>query len=99
MAYVKRDKLTIINCGKMKDELVEVLIKKFPNRRVSDIKNLILYPIPMTALRWTKYLSYDEIDKYLCPLGEENALGEYYKNSLYKDEVKVEIENFDDIGI
>ena len=68
MAYIKREKYTIINDGELKKELLDVLLEK----GISSVKarQLVYYPIPMSLIRWSRYLEPNECDMFLEPYNE-----------------------------
>ena len=69
MAYVKRDKYTVVNNNEAKKELLELLKEK--GIQNTKAKQLVFYPRPMSLIRWSNYLEPDEMDEYL-ELYDEN---------------------------
>lgn len=69
MAYKKREKYTIINDNDLKKELLDVLLEK----GVSSVKarQLVYYPVPMSLIRWAKWLEPSECDMFLEPYNED----------------------------
>lgn len=74
MAYIKRGKYTVIDDDVIKSEMLDVLIEK----GIADNKarQLVFYPVPMSLIRWSKYLEPSEIKLFLEPFKEENATDE-----------------------
>lgn len=71
MAYIKRTKLTVIESNDIKEEMLETLIEKgIPS---ATARRLVFYPRPMSAIRWSKYLSPNEIEIFLEPFEEDNT--------------------------
>lgn len=71
MAYIKRTKLTVIESNDIKEEMLETLIEKgIPS---GTARRLVFYPRPMSAIRWSKYLSPSEIEIFLEPFEEDNT--------------------------
>lgn len=81
MAYVQREKLTVINSAKVREELLDILIA-IPEMKGNYARKMVFYPTPMSAIRWSRYLTPTEIDKYLCPVGQEDELGKIYDNNI-----------------
>ena len=71
MAYEKRKLYTVCDDLDLKTELLELLYEK---EDVSSIKarQLVYYPTPMSLIRWGKWLSPIEIDKYLVEYEDDN---------------------------
>lgn len=70
MAYVKREKYTVINDGELKKELLNVLLDK----GIASVKarQLVYYPVPMSLIRWSRYLEPNECDMFLEPYNEND---------------------------
>lgn len=70
MAYEKRKLYTITDDLDLKTELLEILYDK---EDVSTIKarQLVYYPTPMSLIRWGKWLTPMEMDKYLVEYDDE----------------------------
>ena len=70
MAYEKRKLYTVSDDLDTKAELLETLYEK---ENVSTIKarQLVYYPTPMSLIRWGKWLSPVEMDKYLVEYDDE----------------------------
>lgn len=69
MAYIKREKYTIINDDDLKKELLDVLIEKgIPSVKA---RQLVYYPVPMSLIRWAKWLDPSECTMFLEPLEKE----------------------------
>lgn len=69
MAYIKREKYTIINDNDLKKELLDVLLEKgVPSVKA---KQLVYYPVPMSLIRWAKWLEPSECDMFLEPYNED----------------------------
>ena len=70
MAYIKREKYTVINDSDLKKELLDVLLEKgIPSVKA---KQLVYYPVPMSLIRWSKYLDPSECDMFLEPYNEND---------------------------
>ena len=70
MAYIKREKYTVVNNNDLKKELLEVLLEKgIPSAKA---RQLVYYPVPMSLIRWSKYLDPNECEMFL-ELCNENA--------------------------
>ena len=71
MAYIKREKYTIINDNDLKKELIDVLIEK----GISSVKarQLVYYPTPMSLIRWAKWLDPSECEMFLEPYNKEES--------------------------
>ena len=69
MAYMKREKYTIVNDDELKKELLDVLLEK----GISSVKarQLVYYPVPMSLFRWAKWLDPSECTMFLEPLEKE----------------------------
>lgn len=74
MAYIKRDKYTVIDDDVIKSEMLDALTEK----GVADNKarQLVFYPVPMSLIRWARWLNPSEIKLFLEPFKEENATDE-----------------------
>lgn len=70
MAYVKRYKYTIINDNDLKKELLDLL--KAKGVKSVKARQLVYYPVPMSLIRWAKYLEPNECEIYLEPYEEPN---------------------------
>lgn len=70
MAYIKREKYTIINDNDIKKELLETMLEK----GVPSIKarQLVYYPVPMSLIRWSKWLDPEDCEKYLEPVDSDD---------------------------
>lgn len=70
MAYIKREKYTVINDDELKKELLDVLLEKgTPSVKA---RQLVYYPVPMSLIRWAKWLEPSECTMFLEPYDEEN---------------------------
>ena len=70
MAYIKREKYTVVNDNDLKKELLDVLLSKgTPSVKA---RQLVYYPVPMSLIRWSKYLDPNECDMYLEPYESED---------------------------
>lgn len=70
MAYIKREKYTVINDSNLKKELLDVLLEKgIPSVKA---KQLVYYPVPMSLIRWSRYLDPSECDMFLEPYNEND---------------------------
>ena len=62
-------KYTIVNDSDLKKELLELLQEKgLPSVKA---KQLVYYPVPMSLIRWSRYLDPSECDMYLEPYNED----------------------------
>lgn len=69
MAYVKREKYTIVNDDELKKELLDVLLEKgIPSVKA---RQLVYYPVPMSLIRWAKWLDPSECTMFLEPLEKD----------------------------
>lgn len=69
MGYIKREKYTVINDSDLKKELLDVLLEKgIPSVKA---RQLVHYPVPMSLIRWSRYLDPSECDIYLEPYNED----------------------------
>lgn len=75
MAYEKRKLYTITDDLDLKTELLEALYDK---EDVSTIKarQLVYYPTPMSLIRWGKWLTPIEIDRYLVECEDDTEFKE-----------------------
>lgn len=64
MAYVKKDKYVVRNNGKSQQEMLELL---YSREDVSKTKarDLVFYSVPMSKIRWAKWLNAEEIHRFL----------------------------------
>lgn len=63
MAYIKREKYTVVNDNDLKKELLEVLLAKgIPSVKA---RQLVYYPVPMSLIRWSKWLDPNECEMFL----------------------------------
>lgn len=70
MAYIKREKYTVINDSDLKKEFLDVLLEKgIPSVKA---KQLVYYPVPMSLIRWSRYLDPSECDMFLEPYNEND---------------------------
>lgn len=85
MAYIKRTNYTVINNDIIKEEMLEAL---YELDTISEAKarQLVYYPVPMTLIRWGKYLTPAQISRFLVEVGNENGSN-------------VEDDDIDNIGI
>ena len=70
MAYIKREKYTVINDSDLKKELLDVLLEK----GITSVKakQLVYYPVPMSLIRWSRYLDPSECDMFLESYNEND---------------------------
>lgn len=69
MAYIKREKYTIVEDDDLKKELLDVLLEKgIPSAKA---RQLVYYPVPMSLIRWSKYLDPSECTMFLEPLNND----------------------------
>lgn len=75
MAYIKREKYTVIDDDDVKKEMLKALEEK----GISSMKarQLVLYPTPMSLIRWAKWLDPGECKMFLEPYNEEEVQNEY----------------------
>ncbi len=71
MAYIKREKYTVINDDDLKKEMLEVLNEK--GIKSAKARQLVYYPIPMSLIRWAKYLDPNECSMFLEPYNENGV--------------------------
>lgn len=76
MAYIKREKYTVINDSDLKKELLDVLLEK--GITPVKAKQLVYYPVPMSLIRWSRYLDPSECDMFLEPYNENDENQEYF---------------------
>ena len=70
MAYIKREKYTVVNDNDLKKELLELLLSKaIPSVKA---RQLVYYPVPMSLIRWSRYLDPNECEMYLEPYESED---------------------------
>jgi len=70
MSYIKREKYTVKNDSNVKKEMLDALQEKgLPS---SKAKQLVYYPVPMSLIRWSRWLEPEECDMFLEPYNEEN---------------------------
>ena len=70
MAYIKREKYTVVNDNDLKKELLDVLLAKgTPSVKA---RQLVYYPVPMSLIRWAKWLDPSECEMYLEPFESED---------------------------
>lgn len=68
MSYVKREKYTVTSNGDLRKELLDVLLEK--GVKSSKARQIVYYPIPMSLIRWSKYLDPSECSMFLEPYNE-----------------------------
>lgn len=70
MAYVKREKYTVVSDNDLKKELLQVLLTKgIPSVKA---RQLVYYPVPMSLIRWSRWLDPEDIEVYLEPYDPED---------------------------
>lgn len=75
MAYIKREKYTVIDDDVVKSEMLDALIEK--GIETKKAKQLVFYPVPMSLIRWSKWLEPSELKLFLEPADkQENATNE-----------------------
>ena len=69
MAYIKREKYTVIDDNDLKKELLDTLLEKV----IQSVKarQLVYYPVPMSLIRWSRYLDPNECEMFLEPFVED----------------------------
>lgn len=69
MAYIKREKYTVIDDNDLKKELLDTLLEK----GIQSVKarQLVYYPVPMSLIRWAKWLEPSEMEMFLEPFVED----------------------------
>jgi hypothetical protein len=85
MAYVKKDKYVVRNNGKIQQEMLELLYSK-EDVSMTKARDLVFYSVPMSKIRWAKWLNAEEICRFL----------------VREDEYKIDtayIEKEEDLGI
>lgn len=71
MAYIRREKYTVVSDNDLKKELLEVLLAKgIPSVKA---RQLVYYPVPMSLIRWSKWLDPSECEMYLEPAESEES--------------------------
>ncbi len=70
MAYIKREKYTVINDNDLKKELLDVLLEK--GIKSVKARQLVYYPVPMSLIRWSRYLDPNECEMFLEPYNEND---------------------------
>ena len=65
MAYHKRKLFVTTPNGDLQNEMIEVLKYKEPKIRGDKIKQLVFEPVPMSKIRWLKWLTPAEMERYL----------------------------------
>lgn len=70
MAYIKREKYTVINDNDLKKELLDVLLEK--GIKSVKARQLVYYPVPMSLIRWSRYLDPNECGMFLEPYNEND---------------------------
>lgn len=75
MAYIKREKYTVIDDDVVKSDMLDALIEK--GIETKKAKQLVFYPVPMSLIRWSKWLEPSELKLFLEPADkQENATNE-----------------------
>lgn len=69
MAYIKREKYTVVEDDDLKKELLDTLLEKGLNK--SKAKQLVYYPTPMSLIRWSNYLEPSECTMFLEPYNND----------------------------
>ena len=75
MAYQKRFKYTIIDDNNLKQELLEIL-ENLGTISKAKARQLVYYPVPMSLIRWSNYLTPAQAEKYLVPFEEETNISD-----------------------
>ncbi len=65
MAYIKRDKYTVIDDDNIKSEMLDALIEK--GIAANKARQLVFYPVPMSLIRWARWLNPSECSMFLEP--------------------------------
>ena len=65
MAYKKRELYVTSQIGELQEEMIQVLKSKEPKIRNDKIKQLVFAPVPMSKIRWLKWFTPVEMEKYL----------------------------------
>lgn len=69
MAYIRREKYTVIDDNDIKKEMLDTLLEK--GIQSTKAKQLVYYPVPMSLIRWAKWLEPAECDMFLEPYYED----------------------------
>ena len=81
MAYIKREKYTIINDNDIKKEMLQALLDN--GVQSTKARQLVYYPVPMSLIRWAKWLDPEQCEMFLEPYVEEE---EYYEEDENQDD-------------
>ncbi len=82
MAYQKRELYVTSPIGDLQDEMIRVLKSKEPKIRSDKIKQLVFEPIPMSKIRWVKWFTPIEMEKYLVKLNDFKKAKDEYATTL-----------------
>ena len=70
MAYIKRTKYVVNPDNDVKEAFLEEMYTK-DTIKPSKARQLVYYSVPMSLIRWGKYITPEEAEKYLVPYEEE----------------------------
>lgn len=87
MAYIKREKYTVTDDLNLKKEMLQTLLDKdIPTVKA---RQLVYYPVPMSLIRWARWLEPSECSMFLVPFEEPEEVEE--------TEETEEVEEIDDM--
>lgn len=74
MQYEKREKYIVPS--ELRQEVLELLLERKDESGIQSkkIRDLLIYMKPLTKSRWSKYLTFSEMDKYLV-VADSDDLG------------------------
>lgn len=74
MAYIKRAEYTVRDNDSIKEEMLDTL---YENDSITERKarQLVYYPVPMSLIRWGKYLTPAQITRFLVSVDDLNDNG------------------------
>ena len=85
MAYQRRELFVPSPVGELQDEMIKVLKSKEPKIRSDKIKQLVFEPVPMSKIRWVKWFTPIEMEKYLVRYDDFEEIKSAYVRSLDED--------------
>lgn len=96
MAYIKREKYTVIDDDNLKGEMLQTLMDK----GISSVKarQLVYYPIPMSLIRWARWLEPSECSMFLVPFEETEETKEVEIEEVEETEEVEEADDMSDIN-
>lgn len=72
MAYIERTKYTIVDDDFLKEELLDILYEK-DDLSSTKARQLVYYPVPMSLIRWGKYLTPAQVSRYLVAVDNNGS--------------------------